>query len=384
MANVSDDEPFKRNLGVLIQGVEKCLPPATAIPATAAMNYAVHPADQMFTHSLSAHGDVGAALSQYFNVGLQQFRCFEHIVATALSNDRAISVLDFACGFGRSLRFMVAMLPKARIMASEIQPEALEFVASTFHVSTIASHADPALFSVDERFDLIWVASLFTHLPEPLFTRWLEKLYSLLSPRGMLCFSARDARLLSAAEKMPDSGFLYQQVSENSGLSVQIYGTTYVTEQYVSAALRTAIGPEACFCRLPRALAMEQDLYCVSQGQRNLDAVLKFERGCWGWVDIRTLSASGRLHVEGWAGSMLHSPAERVEITIDGQTYQTSPCLKRADVVEVFEEKDLLGCGWRFQQHLDPARKQIELLVTAHGGGHSALLYAGVVTAALA
>jgi len=379
--NVFGDEGSKQELGLLIKGVGKCLPAADGKTASTALCYAVDARDQMFTHSLSAHRDIGAALSQYFNVGLQQFRCFEHIVATALSNDRTICVLDFACGFGRSLRFMVAMLPEARIVASELQPEALEFVASTFDVPTVASHADPAMFSVDERFDLVWVASLFTHLPEPLFSGWLHKLYSLLSPRGVLCFSARDASLLSAAEKMPESGFLYQQISENSGLSAQIYGTTYVTEQYVSAALRAAIGPEACFCRLPRALAMEQDLYCVSQGQRNLDAVLKFERGCWGWVDIRTLSVSGRLHVEGWAGSMLHSPAERIEITIDGQTYQTSPCVNRPDVVEVFEKNELLACGWRFQQQLDPATKQVELLVTAHAGRNSTLLYAGVVKA---
>jgi len=44
----------------------------------------------------------------------------------------------------------------------------------------------------------------------------------------------------------------------------------------------------------------------------------------------------------------------------------------------------LLGCGWRLQQDLDPARKQVELLVTAHAGGNSALLYAGVVRAPLA
>ena len=49
----------------------------------------------------------------------------------------------------------------------------------TFGVTVVPSAFEPGEFRPGRTFDFIWVASLFSHLPEELFRRWVAKLVSL-------------------------------------------------------------------------------------------------------------------------------------------------------------------------------------------------------------
>ncbi|MGO9954693.1 MAG: hypothetical protein ACLP50_01710 [Solirubrobacteraceae bacterium] len=42
------------------------------------------------------------------------------------------------------------------------------------------------------RFDLVFVASPFTYLPDRAFGAWLSKLWELVAPGGVLAFSVHD------------------------------------------------------------------------------------------------------------------------------------------------------------------------------------------------
>jgi SAM-dependent methyltransferase len=374
---------YEPALSLVHAGIVQCLSASEAADGLVNLRCDIHPNDQMFTHSLSAHGDSGAALSQYFNIGLQQFRCFEGVLRWISPDATRCRVLDFACGFGRSLRFATALHRRPMIWASDIQADAVAFVKEHLAATTILSVADPAKFECTQRFDMIWVASLFTHLPKPLFSDWLRKLASLLAPDGLLCFSARDKALLSGDKRLDESGFHYQEDSENAGLSSDIYGTSYVDERFVAECCRRVIGERACYARIPRMLAMEQDLYCVSATPRDLSALTCMQRGCWGWVDIRNLHADGRLHLEGWAASIPDGPADYLSILVGDQQFDVLPQIARPDVVDVFAEPRLLHSGWRFEQDIGPIDCDIPIVVTARSRKRSptALLYAGMLRA---
>src|SRR4051812_44396001 len=142
--------------------------------AAARFNASIHPRDQMLTHSLREHRDAGAAFSQYFAIALQQHASARQIVQALFGTAAAdMDFLDFACGYGRLLRFLSLAVTPERIWASDLQADAVGFVRDAFGVRALASHADPSRFAPDRRFDFIWVASLFSHLPEPLFDAWL-------------------------------------------------------------------------------------------------------------------------------------------------------------------------------------------------------------------
>ncbi len=352
--------------------------------ATAPMDFStnIHPGDQMLVHSLHHHRDAGAALSQYFNIALQQYGAARQVMQACFgASDRSATILDFACGYGRLLRFLCLSVPRDRLWASELQADAVDFVAREFDVQVLASHADPARFAPTQRFDFIWVASLFSHLPEGLFHAWLAKLLSLLSPRGVLCFSVRDSALLPPSRELPASGILYDGFSENAELDAAIYGTTYASEHFVRAALRRALSIDAACARLPKALAHEQDLYVVAKDPaRDLSAVGEFRRGPWGWVDRRELTASGRLELEGWAASLDDGEIDHVEVEVDGVRHRCATGQPRGDVSDAFGDDRLARAGWRFEYDLAHEAHEVFVAVSAHTEkSESSLLFAGVV-----
>jgi len=347
------------------------------------LNMTLHPNDQMLTHSLREHRDIGATLSQYFNLSLQQYDAVAQILQALFpGRQRDIDLLDFACGYGRLLRMLVASMPASRVWASELQADANAFVGSAFGVQVVSSHADPARFDPAQRFDFIWVASLFTHLPEHLFHGWLERLFALLKPDGVLCFSVRDVAQLAGTATTED-GFLYREQSENDGLSAQIYGTAYADPAFVAHAMRVVAG-EGCSSRhLPRALANEQELYLLARDAgRSFESLHSFRRGAWGWVDRRTLSREGELYLEGWEGSQDEGAAREVLIRVDDASCRTSPHIARPDVQEAFGDERLGQCGWRIRERIPP-RASAFVEVTSHPqAGPPALLYAGEIAAA--
>ena len=342
----------------------------------------IHPGDQMLNHSLREHRHAGAALSQYFNVALQQYSAAQQIIRSCFgTSDQTVTVLDFACGYGRLLRFLSLAIPCSRLWASELQVDALAFVEQEFAVQAIASRADPAHFEPGRRFDFIWVASLFSHLPEHLFNAWLKRLMSLLTERGVLCFSVRDSALLSADRTMPDSGILYDTDSENAALGADIYGTTWANEHFVREALyRAADGARACV-RLPKALAQEQDLYIVANDpERDLSGLEGFRRGPWGWVDRRTLTSSGRLDLQGWAASLDDGAIDHVDITINGVRHRCPTGALREDVRDVFDDDRMRYSGWQFQCEMGPDTREVYVEVSAPTPrGESSLLLSGII-----
>jgi SAM-dependent methyltransferase len=340
---------------------------------------AIHPGDQMLLHSLRQHRDAGAAFSQYFSIALQQHAAARQLMRAAFGADvDDIDVLDFACGYGRLLRFLSLMIDPRRIRASDLQTEAVDFVRDAFGVQALASHAEPMRFEPGRRFDFIWVASLFSHLPAPLFHAWLARLVGLLTPRGVLCFSVRDASLLADASALPPSGLAYATESENADLSSDIYGTAYASEAFVRDALRTATRDAREYVRLPRALANEQDLYVVGgDACRDLAPLCAFRRGPWGWVDVRELSDDGTLQLQGWAASLDDGGIDAVDIEVGDRSHRVRTSIARPDVSAAFGDARLEASGWSLLCENMGARAVRAVVSARTVRGERALLYAG-------
>lgn len=340
----------------------------------------IHEHDPMLLHSLRHHLDPNAAVSQYYNVALQQYGAARQVLDLVLPPSLGrVEVLDFACGFGRLLRFLACCDRDLAIAASDIQPEALRFVGTEFGVETLASHLEPEAFTPGRHFDLIWVASLFSHLPEALFHRWLARLHALLTPRGVLCFSVHDEAILPPGRAMPAGGLLFLNESEDAGLDSTAYGTTYVTQAFVRAAFARSVGSGMALHRLPKALAHEQDLYVIAADRtRDLSALAAFRRGPWGWADERRVDDDGTLVLRGWAASIDDGVLPAVQVSVDGTERSVPTGLARPDVGRVFADPRLVDSGWSLRLPLPDGRRRPWVEVTAHTGrGETALLYAG-------
>jgi SAM-dependent methyltransferase len=340
----------------------------------------IHPNDQMLQHSLRHFHEVNRSVSQYFNVALQQHNAAQQVFRLVLGAPQPTHrLLDFACGYGRLLRFLTLSGPRSQIWASEIQPLAVDFAVAEFGVHGIVSDVDPLRFEPAMTFDFIWVASLFSHLPQRLFHAWLARLFSLLTPGGIVCFSVHDECLLPPRIPMPGDGIHFIPSSENAELDGNAYGTTFVSEAFVRGAIAAACGPAHPYVRIRRGLANEQDLYVVPRSaDRTLEALAAFRKGAWGWVDECRVSADGELYLRGWAASVDDGALDSIEILIDDKLYRCRTGLARDDVRSVLGDPRLGNSGWEFRQALGDGPPNAFVEVTARSAiNELALLYAG-------
>ena len=339
----------------------------------------IHPEDQMLRHSLRHWGEANRSVSQYYGVALQQHDAARQVLALSHpGGTQGLAILDFACGYGRLLRLLTHSVQPSQVWAAEIQADAVRFVSEEYGVASVPSAYDPDEFRPGRSFDFIWVASLFSHLPDHLFHRWLARLADLLTPAGVLCLSVHDERLLPADIPMPASGIHFIGTSEIEELDNRAYGTTFVTEDYVRRAIAAARGPAAGYAvRLRQALANEQDLYVVTKDPgRDLGALRDFRRGAWGWVDEVALDRGGSLRLAGWAATLDEGPAGSVEIRVNGEPFEARVDRPRGDVARVLGDPRLATSGWAFERSFASPRLFVEASArTRHGD--RALLYAG-------
>ena len=251
---------------------------------------AVHPQDEMYRfiaehwdwpHHASPMTDRAYALRSYLAVGDQNVRELEAVLAAAGRPLPMVgSLLEFACGHGRMTRFLVQRLDRSQITVSDINPSALAFTSGTFGVHGFPSVDDPRDLHHDDRYDVIFVGSLFTHLSHAYWESWLQCLYALLADGGLLVFSTHGPRVLDeiyGEEWRPQlevaaDGFFFIRTNETHGrLPTSHYGATFVTQPYVEGVVQANdLGRLKAFH--PAKLQF-QDVYVLEKASADLATV---------------------------------------------------------------------------------------------------------------
>jgi SAM-dependent methyltransferase len=362
------------------QAVRQLIAVADPVARNASLNVARD--DDMFAFDLGLVGATSIAAMAYFREGASMVGLIEKVATWRFGGWAGVgSFLDFAAGYGRTTRFVVEHLPAERVTVGEIQRDALEFQEREFGVKTLASTSDPDELESSTRFDLVFVASLFTHLPDRTFGMWLAKLWELVAPGGVLVFSVHDEAINRGAVPLHD-GFAFIPRSEASALSVEDYGTNFTTADYVRRRLETAIGADAGHAlRLPRALCFEQDVWVVPRGGSPIGP-LEYECGPIGAVD--RFDVRGRtLEVTGWAadrgaaavGAPTHDVAG-VEVLVSGASAAVVEVNRgaRPDVAEYLGNPDdprFRLSGWTLRGNLKrrPREDDVVSIITTceHG-----------------
>jgi SAM-dependent methyltransferase len=157
---------------------------------------ALHPEDDLL-HYTAEHANAAHStwrhyhgFDWYFRGGLANVRTVEDVLTyggSPLAGAR--SVLEFASGYGRLTRHLVPRIDRSRLTVADVDRQAVDFVRSTFGVDGFYSTSDPAELVRPERYDLILVVSLFSHLPARTWNAWLRTLLDLLEPGGALLFT---------------------------------------------------------------------------------------------------------------------------------------------------------------------------------------------------
>jgi hypothetical protein len=196
--------------------------------------------------------------------------------------------------------------------------------------------------------------SLFTHLPDPLFKAWLARLWQAVAPGGALIFSVNGEQVLFGASELPESGLLFEPVSESHSLGAEDYGSTWVSERYVRAVVdRRCPGADGCF-RIERGLWHFQDLFVVTrpaaseeEGSKIAPVAPRVGLPPEGYLDTCIRLERNRIQVAGWAIDRQH-PATCPVVRVFLNGVEVASCRaeqERSDLAEVLGE-EFRRSGW--------------------------------------
>ena len=182
--------------------------------------------------------------------------------------ERVASLLEFPSGYGRVTRFLVTQLSADKITVSDIDLSAVSTNSKIFRTQPLVSSENPTQFVCDQTFEIILVSMLFSHFNIELWRLWLERLYVLLEPEGLLIFSTLGPELLKPEEfvdLLTEDGFWFSKTNETKGrLNVDVYGTTWVSDAWVRKQVKDHDIGELC-SYFPKGLAEWQDVYVIKR-----------------------------------------------------------------------------------------------------------------------
>lgn len=180
-----------------------------------------------------------ASTDSYIQIGHSVCRDLLHVMERFQIHPTVdTKVLDFGCGCGRVVRYFAAQCP-AQVDASDIDAETIAWCQASLG-DAAAFHCNPEwppLSFEDERFDLVYGISVFTHFPEDMQRAWLAEMRRVVKPDAWLLLSIHAPRLLppgypEVEQQMTESGFGFLRSVPTFGLP-DFYRAAFHSEAYI-------------------------------------------------------------------------------------------------------------------------------------------------------
>lgn len=207
-------------------------------------------------------GFTGSAGDTTLREGFVAYALFKRLAEECLEGRELHTVLDFGCGWGRTIRFFLKDVEASELWGVDCHPLAIETCRQTNRwcrfelVDPLPPSNLPA-----NTFDLIYCYSVFSHLSEEAHDQWLREFKRILGPGGVLIattwprqFILRCAELRSqetraawqwsAARAFPDTeaalasydggGYVHTPTGANNEvLTSAFFGETCIPQRYV-------------------------------------------------------------------------------------------------------------------------------------------------------
>jgi SAM-dependent methyltransferase len=189
------------------------------------------------------------------------------------SYDDVQSWLDFGCGYGRVVRFLVERVPSQRVTACDVVHEAVNFCASEFGVRPV--YSTPSLRGLRlGTFDFVYSISVLTHLNERNSRTLLGMFGESLAPGGIVLFTTHGQWSLDHPETYgPEYVARRREISRETRtrgafflsypyLGGDDYGMAWHTREYVEQTMLELHGEEVGLLLFePQGLDGHQDVF---------------------------------------------------------------------------------------------------------------------------
>ena len=182
-------------------------------------------------------------LATFLEVGRRTAQNIETVVAQVeFEIIPGLAVLDFGCGCGRTLRWLIERYPGVRWHGVDVDAEAIAWCQANIPAASfICGSPLPPLPFADASLDMIYAISVFTHLNEDFQRAWIAELERVLTPGGMLLLSVYSEhvwREQPEAATVEAGGFVFRKSEKLKGILPDWYHTALQSQGRVTSMLR--------------------------------------------------------------------------------------------------------------------------------------------------
>ena len=147
-------------------------------------------------------------------------------------------VLDFGCGCGRVIAWLIQQYPETEFYGVDIDAEAVEWCSRYLSGRFATNRPTPPLHYESGYFDIVYCLSVFTHLNEEMQDAWLAEIRRVLKPGGILLLtvhgrSAAQGLTSDDVETLRRAGFVHKTTTKLHGIVPDWYQTTWHSEAYI-------------------------------------------------------------------------------------------------------------------------------------------------------
>jgi SAM-dependent methyltransferase len=206
----------------------------------------VHPLDYIFwfVHDHPSFNTPAKIADFYFESGRISAQKVRDLVREAGGVPAAPALLEFAAGYGCVTRHLRNEFPEARVTASDIHDEALDFISAAMGTAVLRSAHVPENFRTTQSYDVVVAISFFSHMPAATWQRWLQALADRLAPGGLLIFTTHGVASLPHCGNpdLGDDGYWFAPVSEQKDLAGEEYGCAVTAFDWVNKQIGKTTG----------------------------------------------------------------------------------------------------------------------------------------------
>jgi cyclopropane fatty-acyl-phospholipid synthase-like methyltransferase len=186
--------------------------------------------------------DETARADAFVSVGRQTAENLKAAIAkTNFRLQPGATVLDFGCGCGRTLLWLAKEFPEVQWHGTDVDAEAIEWCRHNLKSAVCSvNESYPPLDYPENKFDLIYAVSVFTHLDADYQRAWLADLARILRPGGLLMASFHSRSVwepLEAAQAVRKYGFAFRTSDKLKGILPGWYHTSFRDQASVEKLL---------------------------------------------------------------------------------------------------------------------------------------------------
>lgn len=150
----------------------------------------------------------------YHDTGLIHSNLISDLIKEHVT-EREIKICEWGCGPARVIRHLeeITGFTKIKLYGTDYNKKSISWCKNNLkNVSFSLNSLEPPLPFESETFDCVYAISIFTHLSEIMHYAWIEELFRILKPNGILIFTTQGdnfiEKLLPLEKEKYDSGEL--------------------------------------------------------------------------------------------------------------------------------------------------------------------------------